>query len=72
MVLVNGCEGIGSGWSTYIPNFDPREIARMLLERINSDKPFEALHPWYKGYSGEITRKDDGNYDVKCIIEMDP
>jgi DNA topoisomerase-2 len=24
MVLVNGCEGIGSGWSTFIPNYDPR------------------------------------------------
>lgn len=26
MVLVNGCQGIGTGWSTYIPNFNPREI----------------------------------------------
>ena len=44
----------------------------MLLERINSDKPFEAINPWYKGYSGDIIRKDDGNYEVKCVIEMDP
>lgn len=26
MVLVNGAEGIGTGWSTFIPNYDPRDI----------------------------------------------
>jgi DNA topoisomerase-2 len=57
MGLVNGCEGIGSGWSTYIPNYNPRDIAKMIIERLNSDTPFAELHPWYKGYIGEINRK---------------
>ena len=26
MSLVNGAEGIGSGWSTSIPNYNPREL----------------------------------------------
>ena len=26
MVLVNGAEGIGTGWSTKIYNYNPREI----------------------------------------------
>ncbi|KAJ9529194.1 hypothetical protein QJQ45_007900 [Haematococcus lacustris] len=26
MVLVNGAEGIGTGWSTFIPNYNPRDI----------------------------------------------
>merc|ERR1719502_791807 len=26
MVLVNGAEGIGTGWATSIPNYDPRDI----------------------------------------------
>lgn len=30
MVLVNGAEGIGTGWSTYVPNYNPREIAENL------------------------------------------
>lgn len=25
-VLVNGAEGIGTGWSTSIPNFNPRDL----------------------------------------------
>lgn len=24
MILVNGCQGIGTGWSTSIPNYNPR------------------------------------------------
>ena len=26
MVLVNGSEGIGTGWSTYIPNHNPWDL----------------------------------------------
>ena len=26
MVLVNSAEGIGTGWSSKVPNYDPREI----------------------------------------------
>lgn len=28
MVLINGAEGIGTGWSTSIPNHDPEDIVR--------------------------------------------
>ena len=28
LVLINGAEGIGTGWSTYVPNFNPREICQ--------------------------------------------
>ncbi|KAL1467091.1 hypothetical protein MTO96_005948 [Rhipicephalus appendiculatus] len=27
MVLVNGADGIGTGWSTKIPNYSPRDPA---------------------------------------------
>ena len=57
MGLVNGCEGIGSGWSTFIPNFNPREIAEMLVQKLEKQVPFEAIHPWYKGFAGEIIAK---------------
>lgn len=52
MGLVNGCEGIGSGWSTYVPNYNPRDIAQMIVRRIKNDEPFTELDPWYKGFIG--------------------
>ncbi len=30
MVLVNGAEGIGTGWSTSIPCFNPSDIVKNL------------------------------------------
>lgn len=30
MLLVNGAEGIGTGWSTKIPNYNPRDIVHNL------------------------------------------
>lgn len=32
MILVNGAEGIGTGWSTNIPSFDPKDIVANLRE----------------------------------------
>lgn len=31
MVLVNGADGIGTGWMTKIPNYNPREIVEVLM-----------------------------------------
>lgn len=53
MVLVNGAEGIGTGWSTYIPCYNPREIAENIRGRI-AGKEFLPMKPWFKGYTGTI------------------
>ena len=39
MVLVNGCDGIGTGWSTKIPNYDVREIVHNIKRMINGLEP---------------------------------
>ncbi|PNH12210.1 DNA topoisomerase 2 [Tetrabaena socialis] len=53
-VLINGAEGIGTGWSTSIPNYNPRDIIAN-LRRLLSGEPQELLHPWYRGFNGTIT-----------------
>ena len=62
MILVNGCNGIGSCWSTNVPNFNPIEISYQLRKKLLYDADFEELVPWYKGFAGEIALKADGNY----------
>lgn len=39
MVLVNGAEGIGTGWMTKIPNYNPREIVKNLRLMLNDEEP---------------------------------
>ena len=38
-VLINGADGIGTGWSTKIPNFDVREIC------TNVERMLDGLEP---------------------------
>lgn len=51
--LVNGAEGIGTGWSTFIPQHDPRQIVRN-IRNIMQGRELEEMHPWYKGFTGKI------------------
>ena len=38
MVLVNGAEGIGTGWSTFIPSHNPLEIIHNLEVLLKESK----------------------------------
>lgn len=49
MCLVNGAEGIGTGWSTFIPNFNPKDIVNNIKHLLKGE-PLETMHPWYKNF----------------------
>ena len=70
-VLVNGAEGIGTGWSTFIPNYSPRDIVAN-LRRLLAGEPVEPMHPWYKGFKGSIqevpTKTASKSYVLNGII----
>lgn len=59
MVLINGADGIGTGWSTSIPNYHPLEVVKNLRRRMgrleegdDEEKPFETMTPWFRGWKG--------------------
>ena len=54
MILVNGANGIGSGYSTLIPSYNPVEIITYLQNKIKNKKNIE-LKPYYKDFKGSIT-----------------
>ena len=61
MLLVNGAQGIGTGWSSKVPNFNPRDLIENLRTLLNADTPtmdtLNAMMPWYMGFEGTITRE---------------
>eukprot|EP00933_Yihiella_yeosuensis_P023929 TRINITY_DN18576_c0_g1_i1.p1 TRINITY_DN18576_c0_g1~~TRINITY_DN18576_c0_g1_i1.p1 ORF type:complete len:1287 (-),score=338.14 TRINITY_DN18576_c0_g1_i1:113-3973(-) len=63
MVLVNGAQGIGTGWSTDVPNYDPREIIANLRLYIKKKK-MKPMRPWYKGFTGTIKPAGRGKYTI--------
>lgn len=68
MILVNGADGIGTGWSSAVSNFDPREIVANIRRKIASD-PLKAMDPFYCGFTGEIKKESGGRYTVRGFIE---
>lgn len=69
MILVNGCEGIGTGWSTKIPNHCPRQIIRSLRKLIAGDEP-ELLQPHYKNFRGTIEAVGDTRFFTTGCISI--
>jgi DNA topoisomerase II len=54
MVLVNGSEGIGTGWSSFVPQFNPLDLITQLRRKLNG-QDVQSIKPWFRGYSGTIT-----------------
>lgn len=68
MVLVNGGEGIGTGWSTSIPNYNPITLVSCIERLLNCSDNDGEIHnlpeitqqiqndliPWFRGFTGQI------------------
>ncbi len=61
MVLINGTEGIGTGWSSGVPQFHPLEIVENLKELMKGNTCKEMI-PWFRGFSGEIEKTSDNHW----------
>lgn len=68
MILVNGADGIGTGWSTTIPPFNPEDLVSNIRKLMNNEQPDE-LVPWFRGWEGEIERLSSNKYKLKGRIE---
>lgn len=61
MILVNGAHGIGTGFSTSIPCYNPLQIIDNVLAIINNKEMTEMI-PWYKNFKGSIVQNTDEHY----------
>jgi len=69
MVLVNGAAGIGTGWSTNIPNYNPRDLVACLKQLIKGEEPAHIM-PWYKGYVGGIVNAGPQKFHADGKMEQ--
>jgi DNA topoisomerase-2 len=63
MILVNGAAGIGTGFSTKIPPYNPLDIIKN-LRLILKNKECEPMDPWWQGFNGTISKIDEYNYEI--------
>ena len=82
-VLINGTEGIGTGFSCYVPPYNPRDIVDN-VRRCLEGKDLVKMVPWFRGFKGTVTRDPEndsvwnmsGVYTVKgstvTVTELPP
>jgi len=69
MILVNGTTGIGTGFSTNVPCFNPLDIIKNIYNYLDGT-PMNEMIPWYKGFHGTITKINDHSYETRGKYEI--
>ncbi|KAJ5321679.1 hypothetical protein MYU51_013229 [Penicillium brevicompactum] len=67
MILVNGADGIGTGWSSSIPNYNPEDIVAN-LRRLMQGEATEPMQPWFRGFTGEVVAMGGDRFKFSGII----
>ncbi len=73
MILVNGTKGIGTGFSTDIMCYNPRDIIAYLKYKLTGDPALFHSHdefmPYYEGFEGTITKLTDAKFLIRGKYE---
>jgi DNA topoisomerase-2 len=57
--LINGISGIGTGFSSNIPSFNPTQLISCLKSKLSKESYSENFIPYYEGFKGIIRGLDD-------------
>jgi DNA topoisomerase-2 len=74
LLAINGCVGIGTGFSTDIPPHNPVQVVGLLKERLCGQKDTlsgHTLDPWWIGFRGQVERKGDKQWFTKGLYTWD-
>ena len=68
-ILINGSTGIGTGFSTDIPMFNPLDVSKYILDLIDGNEP-KLFKPWFRGFTGKIESISPGSYITRGKVEF--
>jgi DNA topoisomerase-2 len=74
LLAINGCVGIGTGFSTDIPPHHPMSIVQMLRDRLTGTKATLkglTLQPWWFGFRGSVTNVNEDTWITKGLYTFD-
>ena len=60
LVLVNGISGIGTGFSSSIPSYNPKQIIGYLKAKLTGRTFDNRFVPYYEGFKGTVAEMEDG------------
>jgi DNA topoisomerase-2 len=68
LTLVNTQQGIGTGWCTKIPSYNPNDIIENII-RYMSDEDLIPMIPYYRGFKGSIEKMGKGTFKCNGLFE---
>jgi DNA topoisomerase II len=74
LLVINGCIGIGTGFSTDIPPHNPEEVVGLLRDRLEGRRATLgnlAMRPWWIGFKGAVQLVSDGVWVTRGLYEFD-
>lgn len=81
MILVNGCSGIGLGWSSTIPLYNPLDLVNAIKDWLMNGKPvnkreakikfypFRDITPWYRNFTGDIVEIEPKKFSCSGVVK---
>ncbi len=69
MILVNGATGIGTGFSTDIPCYNPIEIVNNLINMIENNE-YHEMEPYWRGFTGKVEKVNDTTYETTGVYSI--
>eukprot|EP00980_Cylindrotheca_fusiformis_P011959 scaffold2830_cov131-Cylindrotheca_fusiformis.AAC.80 len=61
LLVVNGSQGIGTGWSTFIPPHNPMSVLDYIRAKLDGQLQLPKIEPYANGFTGLIERQADSN-----------
>jgi DNA topoisomerase-2 len=72
MLLVNGSRGIGTGYSTFIPQFNPAELKEAITQWLKTGTGLDReFTPYYSKFKGTIRKVSDQDYEVRGLFKLE-
>jgi DNA topoisomerase-2 len=68
VILINGTSGIGTGYSTNVPSFNPDDIISNMIKVIKGEEQVEMV-PWYSNFKGTIKKIDEDSFLMSGIYD---
>lgn len=70
LIIINGCRGIGNGYSTSITLRDTKKVATYISQLLNKEEVDKTLlYPSYNGFTGTVGLYDNHSYILSGRIE---
>ena len=68
MVLINGAEGIGTGFSSYVPPYDPKVVTKN-IQHVLRGEAMEPMKPHFKGFTGTTEKTGEHTWTLTGTFE---